>query len=199
VKDVIATNAAISQMSNKQPCKSNWLRSLIGLPLAILLLPIALLLAVPLLILWVLVGIALSILVWVRWCTRGKDILFVYSDSPIWHDYIEGQIIPKIRNRSVILNWSARRHWLNNLSFESLVFRHVGGDREFNPMAVYFRPLRRHQTFRFYKAFHDYKRGKRETLQRIEADFFGCIGIEESGTPTTALPANVTSTQHEQL
>lgn len=78
------------------------------------------------LVFWVLTSLALYVLIWVKWCSRGKDILFVYSDSPIWHDYIVEQIIPRIETRAVILNWSQRRHWLRQRSLSSFAFRHFG-------------------------------------------------------------------------
>jgi hypothetical protein len=46
-------------------------------------------------------SVALHLLVWVFWLPRGQDVLFVYSDSPVWHDYIEAEILPNIRRRAV--------------------------------------------------------------------------------------------------
>lgn len=128
------------------------------------------------LVLWLLITIGLYLLVWALWCRRGKDILFVYSESPIWHDYIEEQIIPHIRARSIVLNWSDRRHWLRRFSLPSTIFRHFAGNREFNPLALYFRPFRRHRTFRFWQAFQDWKHGRAATLKQVEDEFFNCIG-----------------------
>jgi hypothetical protein len=157
--------------------KDNYLRSSVWQwSAAVLLIVVFSPLIVAALLLWVFTRIALSLMVWLVWCMRGKSILFVYSDSPIWRDYIEDNFIPRIRTRSLILNWSDRRHWLKTFSLKSLVFHHFGGRREFNPLAVYFRPFRRHQTFRFHQAFHDWKHGKSATLKQIEEDFFACIG-----------------------
>ena len=146
------------------------------IPVVLLLLFVLTPLLLIVLVWWLLTSLALYLLVWLFWCTRGKDILFVYSDSPIWHDYIEQHIIPQIQTRSIILNWSLRRHWLRRLSLPSLVFRHFGGSREYNPMAVYFPPLRLHRSFRFWNAFRDWKHGNAASLQRVEEDFFRCIG-----------------------
>jgi fatty acid desaturase len=84
---------------------------LIGL-LVLILLPLLLIA----LVFWVFTSLLLYVLVWLLWCSRGKDILFVYSDSPIWHDYIEEQIIPRIESRAVILDWSNRQNWLHRVS-----------------------------------------------------------------------------------
>jgi hypothetical protein len=62
---------------------------------------------VPFLLLWlvfyVLASIYLYLAIWLLWLPRSKHILFVYSDSPIWHDYIEENILPVIRERAVVV------------------------------------------------------------------------------------------------
>lgn len=136
--------------------------------------------AVVVLFYWLITTFVLYVLVWILWCTRGKDVMFVYSNSPIWHDYIEQQLIPRIAKRTVILNWSERRHWLHRLSLSSLVFRFFGGSREYNPLALHFRPFRTHRTFRFWKAFKEWKHGNAKTLQQVETDLFDSIGIQNS-------------------
>ncbi len=120
--------------------------------------------------------LCLHIAIWSWWCLRGHDILFVYSDSPIWHDYIEQHILPYLGPRAVGLNRSQRRSW--RFSLARVAVHHFGGWREFNPLAVVFRPFRRTRTFRFWQPFRDYKHGKPEALHRVESDFFGLIGVE---------------------
>jgi lysylphosphatidylglycerol synthetase-like protein (DUF2156 family) len=146
-------------------------------------------LVVPLLIGWLIVRATISlilyILVWLCWCIRGKDILFVYSDSPVWHDYIEEHILPSIKTRSVILNWSNRRHWLRKWTLASLLFRNFAGQHEYNPLAIYFPLFWWHQTFRFRQPFKDSKHGKTETLRLVEDDFFRCIGMDRPNERVT--------------
>jgi hypothetical protein len=120
----------------------------------------------------------LHIAIWTWWCVRGRDILFVYSDSPISHDYIEQHFLPRLGDRAVVLNWSNRRAW--RFSLARIAFHHFGGRREFNPMAVVFRPFRRTRTFRFCQPFRDFKHGHPEALHRLEVEFFGMIGIQEN-------------------
>jgi len=124
--------------------------------------------------------VCLHTAIWSWWCLRGRDILFVYSDSPIWHDYIEQKVLPHIRRRTVILNWSQRKGW--RFSLARMAVHHFGGDQEFNPMAVVFRPFRRTRTYRFLQPFRDFKHGHPEALQRMEGDFFGLIGIHNHTT-----------------
>jgi len=131
---------------------------------------------IPLLLLWlvfyVLASACIHLAVLLLWLPRDKHILFVYSDSPIWHDYIEEHILPVIREQAVVLNWSQRnsRSWRPWLAV--VAFIHFGGWRDFNPMAVVFRPFRRGKAFRFLPAFRDYKHGKPEKLLAMQREFF---------------------------
>lgn len=126
------------------------------------------------LILWFVFSVVLHMRIWRRWCRHGKDVLFVYSNSPIWHDYLTERVIPRIEHRAVILNWSERKQWPRSLARSA--FELFRGTREFNPMAVVFRPYRRTRTFRFYQPFRDFKHGKTKPLEELERDFFACIG-----------------------
>jgi hypothetical protein len=141
----------------------------------ILLSPAILLLVVGILALFVLTSICLHILIWTFWCVRGRDVLFVYSDSPIWHDYIQERLLPPIRHRAVVLNWSQRKRW--RISLARAAFHHFGGYREFNPLAVVFRPFRRTRKFRFWQPFRDFKHGRPQALQEMEKDLFELIRV----------------------
>src|SRR5688572_23386345 len=141
--------------------------------LLILLLPMSLailLLAIPF---YVIYAACLRVAIWSTWNSRGRDILFVYSDSPHWRDYIQEHILPRIQERGIILNWSQRKTW--RLSLRTLAFYHFGGGREFNPMAVLFRPFCRTRVFRFWQPFQDLKHGHPEKLQLLQADFFDLL------------------------
>lgn len=105
------------------------------------------------------------------WLRRGKDVLFVYSNSPHWKEYIEANILPKMAHRSVVLNWSDRSSW-DRWALSVMCFRHFAGSREFNPMAIVFRPFRGAKVFRFWRAFRDYKHGEASTLQEAEKSLF---------------------------
>jgi len=72
----------------------------------VLFLPFILPLVLLAIIFHILYRTTLYLLVWVIWLPRGKDILFVYSDSPIWHEYMATQILPLVQDRAVVLNWS---------------------------------------------------------------------------------------------
>lgn len=120
-------------------------------------------------------SLCLHFLIWTWWCARGQDVLFIYSDSPLWREYIEQRFLPYLGERAIVLNWSERSQW--RLSLGRIASNHFGGDREFNPLAVVFRPLRRTRTFRFWKAFRGMKQGRPVALQAMEREFFDCLGI----------------------
>jgi hypothetical protein len=62
-------------------------------------------------------------------------VLLVYSDSPIWQEYITTQVLPLVRERAVVLNWSVRKKWSRS-SLAFAVFHHFGGASDFNPLVV---------------------------------------------------------------
>jgi hypothetical protein len=111
----------------------------------------------------------LYLLVWALWLPKGKDILFVYSDSPIWHEYMATQVLPLVQERSVVLNWSERKQW-SRWSLGVAVFHHFGGAGDFNPLVVLFQPLRVARVFRFWSAFKDWKRGYEEPVERLRQE-----------------------------
>jgi len=112
---------------------------------------------------------SLYLLVWALWLPRGKDILFVYSDSPIWHEYMATQVLPLVQERSVVLNWSERKKW-SRWSLGVAVFHRFGGAGDFNPLVVLFQPLRVARIFRFWSAFNDWKRGYKEPAERLRQE-----------------------------
>ena len=107
-----------------------------------------------------------------KWGARGKFMIFVYSESPNWEQYIEEHILPRVRPSAVILNWSKRSEWKKSPPVEVKVFRHFGGGREFNPMAILLPRHGKIRTVRFWQAFRDFKHGKDHMLRAAEAELF---------------------------
>src|ERR1019366_3372644 len=145
-------------------------RRVASIVLVVLALPLVLVLVLPLALaaaaLRLVHKITVYILVWVLWLPKGKDVLVVYSDSPVWHDYMSVAVLPLVQDRAVILNWSRRKKW-PRLSLATHAFRIFGGRQEFNPIVVVFRPLNRAVVFRLWPAFKDWKRGRRESLESL--------------------------------
>ena len=46
-----------------------------------------------------------------RWGGQGKRLLLVYSNSPNWQAYVEGNWLPQLESIAVVLNWSERSTW----------------------------------------------------------------------------------------
>lgn len=107
--------------------------------------------------------------VWLWWLPRGKDVLYISSDSPIWKEYMETEIRPLVAKRAIVLSWSARSKW-PNWSLAARAFRTFGRRRDFNPMVVLFRPLRPAKIFRFLPAFHEWKHGDRTRVEELRRD-----------------------------
>jgi hypothetical protein len=181
----------MSRQTEKSPV-NGWLIIALGLAMAVLLFPLTIfVLALMAFVFcsWVTVSIILHLAMWAWWSVQGKDVLFVTSDSPIWHDYIEQAILPLLGQRAVILNWSRRQGRHNFLA--RCVVQHFGGWYEFNPMAVVFRPFRKTKVFRFWKPFRDFKHRKPEPLKRTEDEFFACIGVQRRSQQTDSASADV--------
>jgi hypothetical protein len=144
---------------------------------------LAILLLVPILMVLLLVGVFLGASRWAyaqdlrrkferKWGRQRRRILLVYSESPNWQGYIEEKWLPRLRGRAVILNWSQRSTWMRDAPLEAAVHRRWGGDREFNPMAIYLPRKGKVQVVRFWKAFRDLKHDKAQTLRAAEAELF---------------------------
>ena len=110
------------------------------------------------------------------WLTQKKPfIVFVYSDSPTWKNYIEAEFLPHLQGRAMILNWSERRNWKNSLAV--LAFRYFGGYRNFNPIGMVFRPFHFVKTYRFFEAFKEFKHGDRKKVEELEGELLNNIGM----------------------
>jgi hypothetical protein len=135
-------------------------------PILVVLLP----LVIVGIIVWLLCAVLLQMVVWLTWCPRGCYALLVYSSSPVWQEYFETRVLPALGARAVVLNWSERKEW--RLSLAVVLFKFFGGSREFNPMAIVFEPLAWPRRFRFYRAFHAFKHGQRDEVERLRRELF---------------------------
>jgi len=121
---------------------------------------------------WLIKGALLNIKFRMKWVRKGKHILYVYSESPNWQSYIEENILPKLEDKSVFLNWSKRSEWKKGKPLEAKVLEYWGGESEFNPLAVVFLPNGKVKVIRFHKAFMDFRHGKDILLKRKESELY---------------------------
>lgn len=134
----------------------------------------------PVLIVWEILRLLwtsfLYLAVWIAWCGRGRNILLVYSNSPIWQAYFERDILPRLGRRAVVLNWSERRKWRPSLA--TLVFGRFAGRENFNPLALVFWRFQRVQKFQFYEAFKEYKHGHVGAVETIKDRLFASLRLD---------------------
>ncbi len=154
-----------SEKKGNISAKDRLLKVLIMIPIIIFIIPI--------LVFMLILELSYRIIFKIRIINNGKRIIFVTSNSPIWHDYLENKWINIITKYAYILNWSERNQW-NNSQWEIRMFRHWGGDRDMVPMFIIYVNYFHIQKFRLYKPFIEYKHGKDRNLSNIE------INIEKS-------------------
>lgn len=106
--------------------------------------------------------------------SQGKFIIFIYSNNPLWQSHIEEEILPKIKDHAVVLNWSERGHWDKSL-WVAKAFKRWGGKEDYNPMALVYNNLFSIKDFRFYQAFKSRKHGKYHSIENIEERFIKFI------------------------
>ncbi len=153
---------------------TRWLPSSLSEAPGFVLLLVFLPIVVPWMVLRLLFGLCLHVVIWITWSTRDRRVLFVYSDSPNWKEYIEQRILPRLPANTVIMNWSERKKW-SQLSLPVHAFHYFCGDVNCNPAAVVFRPFRVAKTFRLWQPFRDYKHGKADPLVKVEREMFDYI------------------------
>ncbi len=148
------------------------------------------LLLLPFIILWLVfycvLRISLLAAIWSLWCHRGRNILFVHSDSPVWNTHIAQHILPCLDGKAIVLNWSENKKWKRSLA--TFAFYHFAGNQEFNPIAIVFRPFHRTRIFRFFRPFRELKGGNPESLRKMEDEFFSLVGIRTEGFFPDSIP-----------
>jgi hypothetical protein len=114
---------------------------------------------------WLVAALCLLAAVWLVWVPRGRYALIVYSASPTWQSYFEATLLPAVGSRAAVLNWSERRRWGWSLSV--LLFNIFAGSRDFNPIAIVFRPGRWPERYRFFRPFRAFKHGRPDEVDSL--------------------------------
>ena len=86
----------------------------------------------------------------IKW-PENTFILFTYSESENWTDYIEQKIIRRIAAHAQIIN--------------------------INPVAIVFRPWKPAKVIAFYEAFRDLKHGKESTINAKTEELFQWLPV----------------------
>jgi hypothetical protein len=117
-----------------------------------------------------------------RWGPQGKDILFIYSDSPTWKQYIKDNWLHRLQDRAVLLNWSERSRWRTTAPLESQVFKQFAPELGYNPLAIHIPRAGRVKTISFWQAFRDFKHGRDALLRAKEAELFALPPLQAEHT-----------------
>jgi hypothetical protein len=112
---------------------------------------------------------------WIRHGRKGKFILFVYSDSSNWKDYVETKVLPRIETHSIILNWSKRREWGPRMSFETKLFNHWAGPGEFAPTAIVLPLIGKVKVIRLWQSSQHAKSGRDRVSKEAEEALFSAM------------------------
>ena len=127
-------------------------------------------------------GLLLLAAAWWRWRRSPVAGILVLSDSPNWKEYIEREWVPRLGERVIALDWSARKSWSRSLPVRLFKYFLISGDNfNFNPAVILLRGLRHPYVYRYYYAFHDAKHGRPEILQQLEAHMFSEFHVEDGG------------------
>ena len=119
--------------------------------------------------------LGLKVRFWLRHGRKGKRILFVYSDSSNWKDYIETNILPRIEDHAIILNRSQRREWGSRMQLETKLFNQWAGPGEFVPVAILFSLTGKVRTFRLWQLSENPKHGKEKVSKEAEQALFETV------------------------
>ena len=110
----------------------------------------------------------LKVRFWIRHGRKGKFILFVYSDSSNWKEYVEAKLLPRIEVHAVVLNWSKRREWETRMRFEKKLFDQWAGSGEFTPTAIVLPVFGKVRVFRLWPSPQHLKQRKESVSKEAE-------------------------------
>ncbi|HEX6588449.1 MAG TPA: hypothetical protein VF039_05455 [Longimicrobiales bacterium] len=103
---------------------------------------------------------------------EGRFVLFMTSDSPHWHDYIETRVLPRLEPHVVVMNWSRRAEWRTAKPPEARMLEIWGGPAAFNPLAMVIPDEGKPEVIRLWKPFRDLKHGKPQALDAALARLY---------------------------
>jgi len=127
------------------------------------------LVALPIMLIWLSVeSLLLRIWFWFNHKRHGRDVILITSESPIWSDYIRENILPRVENRALVMNWTERRFWRQDMPIAARAYQRWSGEKGMVPSVILVRGFWKIENFSLYQAFRDYKHGKQTTLREIE-------------------------------
>ncbi len=110
--------------------------------------------------------LVLCTLVRIFWLPKGKNLLILTSESPIWSGYFQHNVIEKYEDKAHILNWSERKAW-KKFSILVWLFNSFLGTQEHTPSVILFSPWYQPKIFRFWRPFKEFKHGKPNDVETM--------------------------------
>ncbi len=136
----------------------------------------------------------LSVLVLLKWRTKGKYGVFVYSNSKKWKEYVEEKYIPIIAQHCFIINWSDYKWRADTIIAKTLgwkVFCHWTGigsslfhktknnhGKYWLPVAIIFKPWFMPKVLYLGDAIKEFNQGITKPLTEIEEKMFELLMIK---------------------
>ena len=130
----------------------------------------------------------MHVVAWVWVGGASQRVLFVYSDSPLWHQYCEEKVIPHLPQRSKLLNWSLRREWRWYDPSVALA-RFFGGRYSYNPIGLVAVRFGRVKVFRFWAGFRELKKGNANPLDAELLRFYSVLPANKTLQADGSRPA----------
>ena len=110
-----------------------------------------------------------------EYSAHGRFILFMYSDSPNWKQYIDDHILSRIGRYCIVLNWSERKMWKESNQWEPKLFRSLAPSTNFCPMAIVIPPEGEVREVRLHMAFLRFKHGKEDEWRARKEELFNLV------------------------
>ena len=123
---------------------------------------------------WVVLAAKLAQRVRIEWIPTGRFGVFVYSHGREWRSYVEAEIVPRLRDRLVIVDRSADPRWRGQAGLAGDVYAHWSFGR--GPLAVVFVPWWRPRRFAFRPALRAYAAGDPAPVEALTARLLRLLG-----------------------
>lgn len=106
-----------------------------------------------------------------EWFSRGKFVFFLYSDSKIWKEYFEKELIPRVKDEAIVWNWSTRlaNGWNKELPEAKLLDLFGGG--YLYPTAYLVTPEGEVEIFNFHDAYIRFIKSGKPEYKELESRF----------------------------
>ena len=122
---------------------------------------------------WLVAAARLAFRVKREWLPAGRVGVFVYSQGREWRQYVEEEIVPRVRDVLVVVDRSAEPRWTIDAGLAAPVYFHWAFGR--GPLAVVFVPWWRPRRFAFRSALRAYVAGDPAPVEALRAKLLALL------------------------